>query len=283
MTPEYFQTFGVRLIKGRCFTDQDAASSVRVAMVNENFVRRFLPGVDPIGQRMAIDQFLGEQEWGPRWTGRSLAYFTTSGVSVRVTKTLPKSMCHLHKVRGRRRTSRSVPPATRPPSAGASRPWSIRWMLIWRWPTSRPWNRLQVRLSRLTASPACCTQALPSVALLLAAVGIYGVMAFAVAQRTHEIGLRMALGAGREQVLRLVLAEAMMLAVAGLGLGLVGACLVGRAMRSMLYGVGTVDLGAFAVVATALLTSAVFACYLPARRAGMWIPWWRCVMSEELT
>ena len=106
------------------------------------------------------------------------------------------------------------------------------------------------------------------VALLLAAIGIYGVMAFAVAQRTHEIGLRMALGAGREQVLRLVLTEGMMLALAGLALGLVGACLVGRAMRSMLYGVGTIHPWAFALVAAALLMSAGLACYFPARRAA---------------
>ena len=104
-------------------------------------------------------------------------------------------------------------------------------------------------------------------ALLLAAVGIYGVMAFGVAQRTHEIGLRIALGAGKEQVLRLILREGLLLATAGLGLGLFGAYFLGRAMQSTLYGVGTIDLGAFCAVAIVLLASALLACYLPARRA----------------
>jgi ABC-type antimicrobial peptide transport system permease subunit len=104
-------------------------------------------------------------------------------------------------------------------------------------------------------------------ALLLAAVGIYGVMAFAVAQRTHEIGLRIALGAGRDTVFALILREGMTLALAGLAVGFVGACLVGRTMRGMLYGVGAIDLSAFGVVAVVLMTAAILACYLPARRA----------------
>jgi putative ABC transport system permease protein len=105
------------------------------------------------------------------------------------------------------------------------------------------------------------------VALLLAAIGIYGVMAFMVAQRTHEIGLRIALGATREQVLALVLKEGVVLALIGLALGLVGACLVGQAMKSTLYGVGTVDFAAFSVVSITLLASALLACYFPAQRA----------------
>jgi putative ABC transport system permease protein len=107
-----------------------------------------------------------------------------------------------------------------------------------------------------------------SVALLLAALGIYGVMAFAVAQRTHEIGLRMALGASQDHVLGLILKEGVVLAAIGLGLGLVGACFVGRAMRGLLYGVGTIDVGAFSAVAVALFAAALLACYVPANRAA---------------
>jgi putative ABC transport system permease protein len=105
------------------------------------------------------------------------------------------------------------------------------------------------------------------VALLLAAVGIYGVMAFAVAQRTHEIGLRMALGADRGRVLGLVLREGMTLAAAGLLVGLGGAWFVGRAMKSILYGTGTIDYTALGAVAAVLLVSAFLACWFPARRA----------------
>jgi putative ABC transport system permease protein len=107
-----------------------------------------------------------------------------------------------------------------------------------------------------------------TVALLLAAVGIYGVMAFAVAQRTHEIGLRMALGASRDHVVGLILKEGIVLAVIGLGVGLVGACFVGRAMRGLLFGVGTIDAAAFTVVAIALFAAALLACYMPANKAA---------------
>jgi putative ABC transport system permease protein len=106
-----------------------------------------------------------------------------------------------------------------------------------------------------------------AVALLLASVGIYGVMTFSVAQRTHEIGMRMALGATREQVLLLILKEGLALGLVGLGLGLLGAALVGHAMHGMLYGVGTIDISAFSGVAIMLLVAAILACYLPARRA----------------
>ena len=105
------------------------------------------------------------------------------------------------------------------------------------------------------------------VALLLAALGIYGVMAFEVEQRTHEIGLRMALGAGRAQVLALILKDGMIQAVAGLALGFVGAFFVGRAMQSRLYGIGAIDPVALGGVAAVLLAAALLACYVPARRA----------------
>jgi ABC-type antimicrobial peptide transport system permease subunit len=110
--------------------------------------------------------------------------------------------------------------------------------------------------------------AFAGVALLLAAIGIYSVMSFVVSQRTHEIGLRMALGAGNGQVLLLFLREGMLQALCGLVLGLVGTYFVGRAMKSVLYGISAVDPVAFGAVAFALLISALFACYLPARRAA---------------
>jgi putative ABC transport system permease protein len=105
-------------------------------------------------------------------------------------------------------------------------------------------------------------------ALLLAAVGIYGVMAFSVAQREHEIGLRMALGASRENIVKMVLKEALLLAVVGLGLGLIGAFFVGRAMHGALYGIGSLDFSAIAGVSLVLLTASVIASWLPARRAA---------------
>jgi putative ABC transport system permease protein len=102
---------------------------------------------------------------------------------------------------------------------------------------------------------------------LLAALGIYGVMTFEVEQRTHEIGLRMALGAGRAQVLALILKDGMIQALAGLALGFGGAFFVGRAMQSRLYGVGAIDPLALGAVAALLLAAALLACYVPAQRA----------------
>ena len=106
------------------------------------------------------------------------------------------------------------------------------------------------------------------IALLLAGVGIYGVMAFAVGQRSHEIGVRMALGATRDRVVRMILREGLILAAAGLVLGLIGAWLVGRAMSTTLYDVQPIDLPAFLSVGVVLLFSALVASYFPARRAA---------------
>jgi putative ABC transport system permease protein len=107
-----------------------------------------------------------------------------------------------------------------------------------------------------------------AVALLLAAVGIYGVMAFFIAQRTYEIGLRIAFGASSDHILGLVLKDGLALAGGGLGLGFIGAFLVGRALRGLLYGVGSMDGLALCAVALTLLAAAFFACYTPARRAA---------------
>jgi len=107
-----------------------------------------------------------------------------------------------------------------------------------------------------------------AVALALAAIGIYGVMAFTVAQREHEIGLRMALGASRGNVVGLILREGTLLAMSGLGLGLIGAYFVGKAMHSTLYGVGSIDFTAVGLVAGVLFSAALLASWIPARRAA---------------
>lgn len=107
-----------------------------------------------------------------------------------------------------------------------------------------------------------------AVALFLAALGIYGVMAFSVAQRSHEIALRMALGATRGRVVRLIVREGVILAAVGMVLGLIGAYFVGRAMQSILFDVHALDAMAFSAVGMVLLASALLACYLPARRAA---------------
>ena len=106
------------------------------------------------------------------------------------------------------------------------------------------------------------------VALVLAAIGIYGVMSFVVAQRGHEVGLRMALGADRSRVVRLIMTDGMKTALLGTALGFVGAYFVGRTMQGMWFGVGAIDLGRFAAIAVTLIAAALLACYVPARRAA---------------
>jgi putative ABC transport system permease protein len=106
------------------------------------------------------------------------------------------------------------------------------------------------------------------IALLLAALGIYGVMSFVVAQRTHEMGLRMALGAQKSNVVAMVVRGGIRLALPGMALGLIGAFALGRLMHSTLYGVGSVDFLSTLLVAALLLAVAVFACWLPARRSA---------------
>jgi putative ABC transport system permease protein len=268
VTPDYFQAYGIALTKGRSFTDRDGASAPRVAMVNENFARRFLPGVDPIGQRLMVEQLIpGVTKLGPALEWEIVGVF--------------------HNVRNGLRNEDSgeidVPFAQSPwPNVGIAvrtvgDPAAMGKMVGAAITSVDPTLAMQDLktmgevVDQSFVADRFVTMlygTFAAVALVLAAIGIYGVMAFTVAQRTHEIGLRMALGADRGTVIGMVLKEGVLLALIGSAAGLVGACFVGRAMRGILFGVGTVDFVAFSAVSFTLLVSALFACYFPARRAA---------------
>jgi len=269
VTPEYFRTFGIQMDKGRAFTREDRAGGVRVAVVNETFAKRYLAGVDPLTQRLKIEELIpgvtrlgAAVEWqivgvyrdvrngGPGgdafpeidvpfaqspWTGSSVAVRTAAEPG-----SVQKS------VAGVVRSLDSDLPMTDVKTMEQSVDEALAG------------NRFNAVLFGTFAG----------VALLLAAVGIYGVMAFTVAQRTHEIGLRMALGAGRGQVLMGILKEGMITASMGIVLGTFGAYFVGRTLQGMWYGVEAVDPIAFGAVALLLLASATLACLVPARRAA---------------
>jgi predicted permease len=269
VTPEYFDTFGIEMIRGRKFTDQDTATGVPVTIVNEQFVKRFLPNVDPLGKWIITRKFAPLSR-----TGRPPVQLQIVGV--------------FRNVKNSGLWEESAPEFDVP---------------FWQNPWPQP--RMAVRtfgdplaLTKQIAGTLTSVQEdLPLanlktmdevvddvlardrfstmlyasfgfLALLLAAVGIYGVMAFIVAQRTHEIGLRMALGAGRQAVIALVLREGLTLAGVGLLLGLAGAYLAARVLRSLMYGMRSMDLGVLAVVVCTLLAAATLATYLPARRAA---------------
>jgi predicted permease len=268
VTPDYFKTFGIRIIRGRAFTDADTAGSMPVAVVNSEMVKKYFPDVDPLTQRIVIDKLIpGVTDVGPSVTWQIVGVYEKvrnagpqgeifsevdvpfaqspwPGVSMAVrTSADPTSMAK--SIAG---VIRTVDPDL--PMADVK---SMDHLL-----------EESVGDQRFGAS---LFGGFALMALALAAFGIYGVMSFAVAQRTREIGLRMALGAGEGQVMGLIMKEGMTLGVIGLLIGLVGSYGVGRLMKSTLYGIGSIDPIAFSAVATILLLSALIACYIPARRA----------------
>ena len=269
VSPDFFKVFGIRMAQGRALNDQDIAGGVQVAIVNEDFAKKFFAGVDPLSQRVLVEQLVpGVTKYGPPVAWQIVGVY--------------------QEVRNGRR-EQDFPEIDVP---------------FWQspWPQARIAVRAAVQPENLTRSIAGIVQSMDpdlplgtprtmdqimdqslspqrftaglfagfaAIALLLAAVGIYGVMSFAVAQRTHEIGLRMALGADQGCVLALILKEGMILAGVGLALGLFGAYGVGKVMHGLLYHVAVFDFAAFGAVAAALLLAGLLACFIPAHRATL--------------
>jgi putative ABC transport system permease protein len=268
VSPGYFPAFGIRITRGRAFTEADAAGGMPVAIVNSALIKKYFPNVDPLTQRISVEQLIpGVTNLGPPIDWQIV------GVYENVRNGGPK---------GDGFPEIDVP--------FAQSPWPNVAMAVRT--TGNPDNMAK-SIAALVHSldpdlPMADVKSMDHVleeslggerfgavlfgsfafiALCLAAFGIYGVMSFAVAQRTHEIGLRMALGAGEGQVLRLILREGMTLGLIGLLIGLAGSYGIGRLMRGMWYGIGSIDPLAFSAVATVLLLSALLASYIPARRA----------------
>jgi putative ABC transport system permease protein len=268
VSPDYFKTFGIDVVQGRAFTPQDTASSVRVAMVNQEFVRRYFKGLDPLQQRIAMEDLIpGSPQVGPivEWQIVGVFHNVRNGtfreddpeMDVPFTQSL----------------SPDVNVAVRTANDPAAMARSIA--------TAVHSVDSRVALGHVRTMDDVKTESLGEdrftmqlfaafavVALLLAAVGIYALMAFAVSQRTQEIGLRLALGSGKGRVISLILRDASMLVFTGLAFGLAGAAIIGRVMRSTLYEVGALDVWVLVSVAFVLLLTALLASYLPARRAA---------------
>ena len=279
VTPEFFETFGIRMVQGRALTDRDGVSAQRVAVVNERFVRLFLDGRDPMGQRVAMDDIVAQ-------TGNGVLAGTGLASGSRVEWHIVGVFRDVSNVE-----QFGEPKAPEMYVPFAQSPWPQAMVAV------RTTTRPELLRSSLAAAVNTVAPALPLVdvrtmeqivgerlapdafnivlygglaalALVLAALGIYAVMAFTVVQRTAEIGLRMALGAGHNQLRRQILREGATLATGGLVLGLVGAYALGRAMQAMLFGTGALSLPVVIVTGLVLVGTALVACYVPARRAS---------------
>jgi macrolide transport system ATP-binding/permease protein len=262
--PGYFKTMRTPILQGREFTEQDQEKSERVAVVNEAFVHRLLPELqstaDAVGRRFSFRgaggpfvRIVGVTPTGkyfniaeePRpfvWTAMSQDY-SSSGILVVRTKGNPEGL-----FAAVRSQVQSLDPN----------------LPLFDVKTLTEHMKLALFPARVAAT---VLGVFGFVALMLAAIGVYGITSYAVAQRTHEIGVRLALGAQLSDVLKLVLSHGLKLTIIGAVLGLLGAYLATRAITSVLYGVSATDPLTFGFVSLLLVGVALIACYVPARRA----------------
>ncbi|HKE57002.1 MAG TPA: ABC transporter permease [Pyrinomonadaceae bacterium] len=260
-TPDYFQTMGIRLRSGRGFTEQDKAGTPPVVIVNEALARKHWPNQEAVGKRI---RFYGPLDKAPWIEVVGVVQDVKHELDLPVTPEfyLPhaqdswNAMILVAKTR--------VEPTSLAPQ--------IRqqvWAIDKDQPVFDVFTMQQVRSMSVTLQSfsSVMLAIFAAVALVLAAVGIYGVMAYAVTQRTHEIGIRMALGARGSDVVKLIVRQGMVLAITGVVLGVAGSLALTRFMAKLLVGVEPTDPLTFAAVSFCLLAAALLACYLPARRA----------------
>jgi putative ABC transport system permease protein len=269
VTPSYYDTFGIDVRRGRRLDDRDRAGGVPVALVNEAFVRRHLADVDPIGQRVVFRPFVsGETERAP-----AVAWEIVGVYADAVNAGLGQSpQPELHVPFWQMPWARAIV-AVRTSRPDASVLAAIGGVINGLDPGLPMANvrTIEQTLTEATAHDrfyAVFFAAFAIIALTLAAIGIYGVMSFAVAQRTTEIGIRMALGARRTAVLAQVLREGASTALIGIAIGAVGALAIGRALAGAVYGVESTDPVVFVAVASLLFGAALLASFIPARRAA---------------
>jgi putative ABC transport system permease protein len=259
--PDYFHTMNIALLRGRVFTDHDTAEAPRTIIVSNAFVRRYFPDEEPLGKRIIFD--------GPSQVPREIVGVVgdirRNGLDVDVQ---PEMYVPYFQKPERRlnlviRTEAGDASQLLPVARAEIKAFDPN-QIIWRTQTLE-------QLLGTSVAPRKFNMLLlgifAGVAVVLAAVGLYGVMSYSVSWRTHEIGIRMALGAKRADVLRLVVRQGMTMTLIGLAVGLVGAFLISRVMRGLLYGVSPTDPLTFAGVSIVLVTVALLACLVPARRA----------------
>jgi predicted permease len=260
ISPQWFRTMRVPLRSGREFTDTDNAQAPKVVIVNESFARRFWPSENPVGKRIVMGRGPAPSE-----VVGVAADVKNQGLALepQVQLYFPFSQIPWGNMNLLVRTSvepQTVAPAVRAQIASVD--------------PDQPVTNIQTVDELMDGSRAqprfmmLLLGIFSAMALILAIVGIYGVLAYSVAQRRQELGIRMALGAAKSDILRLVVGQGFILALIGIVIGLVAALAVTRLMASMLYETNVRDLTIFALAPVAFLIIAVIASYLPARRAA---------------
>ena len=256
--PAYFETVGVPVISGRGFTTADATDNRRVAIVNETMARLLWPEGRALGARLHL-------------AGPSSPAHEVIGIArdhkVRSVGETPRPYLHLPA-----EPSRNVGLVVRTAAPAETMLSALRQAVLTLEPTIVFTEDVAAsEIAATTMAPtrmgAVVVGAFGLLALLLASIGLYGVVSYSVSRRTREVGIRMAVGATRWQVLQLILAQGLRLALVGIALGAIGAAMVGRLLESMLYGVSSVDAVAFAVAASLLVFVALLANLMPARHA----------------
>jgi putative ABC transport system permease protein len=260
-TPDYFQTMRIPITRGRGFTEQDKPGAPPVVIVNETMARKHWAGQDAIGKRIRL---FGPLERAP--------WMEIVGVVEDVTHQFNDPVVPEFYLPHAQDAWNAMTLVARTNVDPASLAAALR-QQVWAMDKDQPVYDVQSMQEVWSTAASMYTFSSVTlgffavVALLLASLGIYGVMAFAVSQRTQEIGIRMALGATTPEVMKLVLKHGLKLALLGVGIGLVGAWGLTRFMKGLLVDVQPTDLLTFTVVSACLFIAALLACYLPARRA----------------
>ena len=258
--PGYFSAMRIPILQGRDFTEQDKKDSTQVAIVNETFTRRFWPGQNAVGKRFLVGGATGKpvEIVGVVKNGKyfSLGEDPAMFIYLPMTQQYSTSVSLIVRSEGDPRGS-IVAIREEIRKLDATLP-------IYDVKTLTEHMGLSLFPLRIGASVIGCFGLL---ALILAALGIYGVMSYSVSQRTHEIGIRMALGANAGDVLLVIVRQGVIVTIIGIGLGLIGALLLGMVVASILNGVSGTDPMTFAVISLLLGVVTLIACYIPARRA----------------
>ncbi len=266
--PGYLTAMGVPLKRGRFFTNQDDERSQSVVVIDEEFARKHFGDVDPIGKRILMDEEDPQQIIGVVGHVKQWSIDSDEQETLQAQLYQPFRQFSDNSMNG---LAAGFGVVTR--YEGGSPPFETIRQVVQRQNKQNVVSRPQTMNEVIAASLAqqrflmILLDAFAVIALLLASLGLYGVISYLVGQRTHELGIRLALGAQRNDVLRLVLGHGMKMALGGVALGLLAAFALTRLLSKMVYGVSTTDPATFAVITVLLTTVALLACIIPARRA----------------